>query len=401
MKTTGLRLFAALVCVQVVMLVGYYVYVRKYTSHKGNRILTRNFESKTYPRPGSNFTSSLQMNKSAVLLENSIRYSSFKDVHTKCSQVTFSFVSHITQPHFDHSNTNLFLLVLITSGVGKSYMTRRNSVRNTWGNEANHPGAKDWKLVFLLGRTQAIEIQQESSAFNDILVLNMTDNYNNLVVKVFSGLLWSLIHVNARFILKADDDVYVRIPYLISWLENYGSDKFYGGHIIPEGARVNRSVTWKNQVLKDCLAEDYYPAYCSGPFYVVSSSILPLVFQSVQNWTAFPAEDAYLGILARENGIKPVSISGFDLRKLADYGTCNWASAIALGHRFDTLELLFIEKRLQETSKLPRDYYKCLVNDWAVIIFLVLFLGISSMFAYAFVKLQFCQRFVLVSQLTW
>ncbi|KAL9960590.1 hypothetical protein ACROYT_G034068 [Oculina patagonica] len=389
MKTTAVRLFAALLCVQVVMLAAYYVYLCKYTRYEGNRILTSALGSKTHRGQDSNFNSSLQMNK-----ENSTRYSSFKNIRTQCSQLTFSFVSHITQPRFDNKNTNLFLLVLITSGVAKRYATRRNSVRNTWGNEANHQASKDWKRVFLLGRTQSIEIQQEASAFNDILVLNMTDNYNNLVVKVFSGMLWSIIHINPRFILKADDDVYVRIPYLITWLENNGCNKFYGGHIIPEGATVRRSVTWRNHVLKDCLAEDYYAAYCSGSFYVVSSSILPLIFQSVQKWTAFPVEDAYLGILARENGIKPVSITGFDLRNLADYGTCNWASAIALGHGFDLLELLFVENRLQETSKLPRNYFKCLLNDWAVIICLILIPSISSLLAYTFVKLRFRQRFV-------
>ena len=389
MKSSGLRLFALLVCVQVVVLVIFYLYLHQYSSYK-DKTSMRGLNRKTHS--GQNLTSSLQMDKSADFMQNSTRYSSFKNIRTQCSQLTFSFVSHITQPHFDDRNTDIFLLVLITSGVKMSYATRRNRVRDTWGNKANHLASKDWKRVFLLGRTQAIEIQQEASVFNDILVLNMTDNYDNLVIKVFSGLLWSIIYMNPRFILKADDDVYVRIPYLISWLENYGSDKLYGGHVIPDGARVNRSVTWKNRVLKDCLAEDVYPPYCSGPFYVISSYILPSVFESVRKWTAFPAEDAYLGILARENGIKPVSITGFDLRKLADYGTCNWASAIALGHRFDVLELHYLEEKLQETSRLPSNYYKCLLDDWAVIIIPIAIPIISLLVVYMVVKLQLCWK---------
>lgn len=346
----------------------------------------RDLNRKLYSGQESNLTSSLQMDNSTDFLQNSTRYSSFKDIRTQCSQLTFSFVSHITQPHFHDRNTELFILVLITSGVKASYVTRRNRVRDTWGNEANHPASKDWKRVFLLGRTQTTEIQEEAAVFNDILVLDMTDNYDNLVIKVFSGMLWSIVYINPRFILKADDDVYVRIPYLISWLENYGSDNLYGGHVIPDGARVNRSVTWKNQVLKDCLAEDVFPPYCSGPFYVISAKILPEVFESVRKWTAFPAEDAYLGILARENGIKPVSISGFELRKLEDYGTCNWASAIALGHRFDLLKLQYVEKKLQEFSRLPKDYYKCLLDDWAVIIIPIAIPSISLLAVYIAVK---------------
>ena len=367
MKSAGLHLLALLVCIQVAVLLGFYLYLHQYSSDK-DKTLIRDRNRKTHSRQESNFTLSLQMDKSADFRQKSTRYSSFKDIRTQCSQLKFSFVSHITQPHFNDRHTDLFLLVLITSGVRTSYVTRRNRVRDTWSNEVNHPASKDWKRVFLLGRTQALEIQHEASLFNDILILNMTDSYDNLVIKVFSGLLWSIVHINPRFILKADDDVYVRIPYLISWLENYGSDKLYGGHVIPDGARVNRSVTWKNRVLKDCLSEDVYPPYCSGPFYVISSNILPSVLESVRKWTAFPAEDAYLGILARENGIKPVSITGFDLRKLEDYGTCNWASAIALGHRFNLFKLHYVEKKLQETSRLPSDYYKCLLDDWAAVI---------------------------------
>ena len=351
----------------------------------------RDSTGNTYSRQESNFTSPLQMDKSAEFLQNSTRYSSFKDIRTQCSQLTFSFVSHITQPHFDKTNTELFLLILITSGVKISGAERRVRVRDTWGNEANHPASKDWKRIFLLGRTQATEIQQEAAVFNDILVLNLTDNYKNLVIKVFSGLLWSISNLNPRFILKADDDVYVRVPYLISWLEKYGSDRLYGGHVISDGKRSNKS---KNRVLKDCLAEDFYPPYCSGGFYVVSSSILPSLFESVRKWTAFPVEDAYLGILARENGIKPVSITGFGFRKLKDYGTCNWASAIALGHGFDLLELRYVEKKLRETSGLASDYYKCLLNDWAVICIMNIMLVILLMVSYIVFKFQSCWRSV-------
>ena len=358
MKSSTLCLFALLACIQVAVLVAFYPYFHQYSSYK-DKTFVRHLTRKTHSGQKSNFTSSLQTNKSVDVLQNSTRYSSFKDIRTQCSQLTFSFVSHITQPHFDERNTELFLLVLITSGVGTSYATRRNFIRDTWGNEANPPASKNWKRIFVLGMTKAIEIQQEAAVFNDILVLNMTDSYKNLVIKVLSGLAWSISNLNPRFILKADDDVYVRVPYLISWLEKYGSDQFYGGTVIPhEKRRSNRS---KNRVLKDCFAEDFYPPYCAGSFYVVSSNILPSLFESVRKWTAIPVEDAYLGILARENGIKPVSITGFKRKKklIEKYGACNWASAIALGHGLDLLQLGYVEKKLRETSRLASDYYKC------------------------------------------
>ena len=380
MKRTVFRLLATIVCALVVVMVIYYI--RQYSNDKYYRILRTEQEKEAYSVGKTNFTA-------------------LRNIHTECSQLTFSFVPHITQPHFDKRNaTNIFLLVLITSGVEKLYSERRNNVRRTWGSDAGHQASKDWKRVFLLGnyKTQdaqrAAEIQREASEFDDILVLNMTDNYNNLVIKIFSGMLWSMIHVNARYILKADDDVYVRIPHLITWLENYGSDKFYGGFVIGDG-EVRRSKKSKNRVPEDCLAEDYYAPYCTGAFYVISTNVLPFIFQSVQRWKAFPVEDAYMGILARENGLKPVKIPGFNVRRhLADYGKCNWASAIALGHSFGLLQFTLVEKKLQETSELPRDYYKCLMNDWAGIIFLIVIPSISLVVYSVTCKLRLCQRFV-------
>ena len=110
----------------------------------------------------------------------------------------------------------------------------------------------------------------------------------------------------------------------------------------------------------------------------------------MRKWTDFPAENVYLGILARENGIKPFSITGFSFRKLKDYGTCNLASAIALGHGIDLLQLRYVEKKLRETSRLASDYYKCYLDDWAVIIVIIIMLVISLMVSYIVFKLRSC-----------
>ena len=144
MKSSILRLFALLVYIQVAVLVAFYVYsyFHQYSYYEDKTFL-RDLTRKTHSGQESNFTSSLQMDKSADFLQNSTRYSSFKDIRTQCSQVTFSFVSRITRPHFDERNTELFLLVLIPSGVRTSHVTRRNRVRDTWSNEANHPTSKD------------------------------------------------------------------------------------------------------------------------------------------------------------------------------------------------------------------------------------------------------------------
>ena len=345
------------------------------------------------------FTTVLQMNNNKInpLNENSTKVISLQNISTRCSQLTFGFVSHTMQPRFEETSQNPFLLVLIPSGVENSHRTRRNAVRNTWGNEVNHQASRVWKCVFVLGKTPDSllenEINQESTMFNDILVLDMTDNYDNLVIKSYSGLLWGLVHVNPRFILKADDDVYVRIPYLVSWLEYYATDRFYGGHVIPGGADVQRSSNMKNRVARDCMMEDHYAPYCSGPFYVVSSDALPLILESMHKLTAIPVEDAYMGLLARESGLKPVDIPGFEFENIREFGRCNWASVVALGHGYnDILPYAYAESKLQEHSHLPRYYYECLATEWAGFILIIVIPSSVVAIVSTCVKLRWCQR---------
>ena len=333
---------------------------------------------------------------SSSISDISTKYSGLKDVRSQCSQLTFSFASHVTQPTFHTNNTSIFLLVLITSGVGKLYSERRNSVRNTWGDKSIKSGQRNWERVFVIGKALSAEhseeIRQEAAFFEDILVLNMTDSYKNLVIKILSELLWSLIHVNPRFILKADDDVYVHVPGLLSWLDNYANnnyagDKLYGGFVIGDG-EVRRGEKRKNRVARDCLAKDFYPPYCTGAFYVLSTDILPSLFKAVERRPAFPVEDAYMGILAQEIGLQPVDIPGFYFRKkVTYYGRCDFASAIAVGHNLGLVEFSFVAKNLEQTKQLPKSYYKCfLMYEWVGFIFLLIFLIILVFLMVIFVK---------------
>ena len=333
---------------------------------------------------------------SSSISDISTKYSGLKDVRSQCSQLTFSFASHVTQPTFHTNNTSIFLLVLITSGVGKLYSERRNSVRNTWGDKSIKSGQRNWERVFVIGKALSAEhseeIRQEAAFFEDILVLNMTDSYKNLVIKILSELLWSLIHVNPRFILKADDDVYVHVPGLLSWLDNYANnnyagDKLYGGFVIGDG-EVRRGEKRKNRVARDCLAKDFYPPYCTGAFYVLSTDILPSLLKAVERRPAFPVEDAYMGILAQEIGLQPVDIPGFYFRKkVTYYGRCDFASAIAVGHNLGLVEFSFVAKNLEQTKQLPKSYYKCfLMYEWVGFIFLLIFLIILVFLMVIFVK---------------
>lgn len=372
LSKTGSSLFKAIVFVEFIALILYNIYYSDmWIENRG-----KNFKVKSVQQ---SVTASLEMkaNKTFAFGGNSTELTLLKNIRSQCSQLTFSFVSHVIPPHFDEKDlTSVFLLVLTVSGAGKLNRERRDVIRKTWANKTRHRASRLWKHIFVLGKTHDSEldkeIEQESSASNDVLVLDVAETYDNLVIKTFSGLFWGLVHINPRLILKTDDDVYIRIPYLITWLELYATELFYGGFSIGDG-QVRRSASQKNYVTKDCLDIEYYPPYCSGPFYVVSARALRSIFQSMKKWKAILAEDAYMGILAHESGLPAVDIPGFNpFRSLQDYGRCHWSSAVALGHSFNCLEFSFVENKLQEYSDLPRYYYQCLMRDWAAFIFLFL-----------------------------
>jgi len=310
---------------------------------------------------------------------------------SSCSQLNFSVVSPLLEPNFVIKSSDLFLLVMIPSGIATSPFTaRRNVIRSTWASRGltsflGTTWAHSWKRVFILGKSEKKlnnEIIQEADNFDDISVFNTLDNYNNLIIKTMSAFHWALNRVNPRFILKADDDVYIRLPYLISWLQEFGTKKFYGGDVKPDGTRVFRSDN-KNFVAKDCLDLEFYPSYCSGPFYVLSSEALRSMFRSIHKFPAFPVEDAYIGLLAHDNKISPVKIPGFEFHgNLHGYGRCRWAWAMAIGHDLDDLQFAFIHQKLQETSKLPTAYLQCLVRDSPVFVFVAVVVSIAVLFLY-------------------
>lgn len=276
---------------------------------------------------------------------------------SSCSQLEFSFAAPVLEPRFSDEEKDLFLLVFVISGSGRtSFQDRRNVIRSTWlMNDAKNSSWLKWKHVFLLGNSNNgdqiySDIEREARFHNDILILNFTDSYDNLVIKVLSGFRWAFMQGRTRYILKADDDVFVRIPRLIAWLDEYGSSKFYGGYVYRNGKAVRRfnSSDQDNLLSTDCYSKERFPPYSAGPFYVVSLDAIPPLFQGMQEWKVFPVEDAFMGLLAHTSNINPVKIPGFHIYDdVTSPGSCLMLASIAFGHRYDSADLHSIQRRLE------------------------------------------------------
>ena len=169
------------------------------------------------------------------------------------NRVDFKFVFPDITP--DISSVHDIFLIVFVNSAAKGHRDRRNTICKTWGSHRTceqqkamekHNVKKNlkWLLVFVLGKTgtpEDVANAREAKEYNDMLIGDIVDNYVNNIIKLYMGLLWSSSWA-PRYILKADDDVYVRIPNLIEHLVEHGLPKrYYGGktfinyHVVHRG----------------------------------------------------------------------------------------------------------------------------------------------------------------------
>lgn len=218
------------------------------------------------------------------------------------------------------TDKNVFLLVLITSKP--SSLSRRNVIRKTWAGtvdskhktgqvaksiNANPKFGSNVYCVFTVGFSNDAnideQVESEYLAFGDILRIDKRESYRNLVHKIWGSFGWA-ISVKPKFILKADDDTYIHLPNLITWLhDKHLPTKLYTGFVHYRG-QVYRNKQSRWFVSRSEFPGQYYPNYCAGPFYVFSANVLKQLYDASQRITRFQVEDAYFGLVARSIGLK-------------------------------------------------------------------------------------------------
>jgi hypothetical protein len=104
------------------------------------------------------------------------------------------------------------LLVYILSKV--DHIERRKAIRRTWANRDDYDQLTNTCFVFIIGltnnQTLKSEIYSEVLMYEDMVQVNLTDTYQNIVYKEVGGLKWSHIYAShIPFLFKTDDDIIV------------------------------------------------------------------------------------------------------------------------------------------------------------------------------------------------
>lgn len=207
-----------------------------------------------------------------------------------------------------------FLLLAIKSSPQN--FAQRQAVRDTWGAEKNY-GGKYVRLVFLLGTVPELDLspllEHENSRSHDLLQWDFADTFFNLTVKDQLFLGWARTYcAKATYILKGDDDVFVRTPNVVHVLSLLGSHRhrsLYMGHVV-KLAKPYRDPHSKYYI-PTSFYMGMYPPYAGGGGYVFSGSLTPWLYLVSNIVFPFPIDDVYTGMCFMVLGVKPVGHPGF------------------------------------------------------------------------------------------
>lgn len=240
-----------------------------------------------------------------TLLNETWRMSTLLDLHD------FRFVSN----HLRCDRDDILMVVFVHSAPANG--DRRLAIRRTWGNERNfvHEAVR---LVFLVGDVVSPQLRASLDAedlqYGDLIQGNFMDTYRNLSYKHVMGLKWvSHFCHQAKYVLKADDDIFVDPFQMASYLKG----RF--GVAAPRDLMlcfmyhrpfVKRSRRSKWYVSVDEYRGSYYPPYCAGWGVVMSVDVVFNLYVESFNIPYFWVDDVLVtGILAERIGVTHVDLN--------------------------------------------------------------------------------------------
>ncbi|KAL9325421.1 hypothetical protein ACSQ67_006066 [Phaseolus vulgaris] len=193
-----------------------------------------------------------------------------------------------------HVNVELFIGILSAG----NHFAERMAVRKSW---MQHKLVKSSNVVArffvaLHGRKDLnVEIEKEADYFGDIVIVPYMDHYDLVVLKTIAITEYE-IGVAAKYIMKCDDDTFVRVDSMISEVRKVTSGRsLYIGNMNYHH-RPLRNGKWA--VTYEEWSKEEYPTYANGPGYIISSDIAHFIVSNFKKHRLklFKMEDVSMGM---------------------------------------------------------------------------------------------------------
>ncbi|KAK3865651.1 hypothetical protein Pcinc_028761 [Petrolisthes cinctipes] len=229
-----------------------------------------------------------------------------------------------------NNGRELKVLVLITTAP--DHEKHRTAVRQTWG---HFSGRKDVVMAFMVGRTSQelqARLDQENELYGDIIHANFFDHYSNLTLKTVSMFEWVKTYCSeTHFILKTDDDMFINVPLLLSFVDSKPNDQrvIYGR--MAKGWKPVRNKKSKYYIDTNTYSKARYPDFLTGPAYLLTSDVVDDIYHKALDTTFFVLEDVLVtGIVAESLRIRRIGDSRFRNEKIKLSDTCSLLKTISI-----------------------------------------------------------------------
>ncbi|XP_042502967.1 hydroxyproline O-galactosyltransferase GALT6-like [Macadamia integrifolia] len=188
------------------------------------------------------------------------------------------------------------------------------------------------------------ELKKEAEFFGDIVIVPFMDSYDLVVMKTVAICEYGVRVVSAKYIMKCDDDTFVRIDTVLKEAKKVPSNRsLYVGNMnyyhkpLREGKWAVTYEEWP---------EEDYPPYANGPGYIVSSDIAHFVVSEFENHNLrlFKMEDVSMGMWVEQfnSSSRPVeyihSVRFCQFGCIDDYITAHYQSPRQMICMWDKLQ---------------------------------------------------------------
>lgn len=202
-----------------------------------------------------------------------------------------------------------FLVIMVNSAT--SYVERRNAIRNSWfkylTSEIDSPLSNLEKasilVKFVVGKKEGKDISEEMKNFDDIVLVDVEDSYDNLALKTLAFMKWTVkkyMDKGFTYFMHADDDSFIRLDLLILHLQRKPREKYCWGYIWNNGIRITkplRTPTAKSYMPYDQYPEDKpYPPFASGCGFVLSRDLIYYLVEKADSFKFYRLVDVAFGI---------------------------------------------------------------------------------------------------------
>lgn len=288
LKWTSL-LFVTFVCLSMVSVLDLLIFPDKYDATEKIKQVTR-----------SRF---LRRNFSNLNFSGSIPTIEDDSPNDAVNPHPFSFVLSEPMICSDYDKANRLNILTVVHTAPRHFKARA-FIRETWGNRDEYP---ENRILFVLGLTNSSatqqELLQESRQYRDMIQENFDDTYHNLTYKAVSWLRFvSRYCPNIDYVLKADDDMVINMRHVT---------KFLRFHYVAGDHRTVYCLIWYNLTVqrepnnrwhlsKEDYDNDYFPNYCSGSAYILTSDIIEPLYRQSFRVPFFWIDDIYVtGLLVK------------------------------------------------------------------------------------------------------